>query len=337
MNTEKSDIITVPEQPSIAGLIFRRFRGEADYVDMVAILDGSREADQFEWTNSVEDMARSYRHLVNCDPYEDMLFVQVNGDVVGYSRAWWNQETEGTRLYQHFAFLLPAWRGKGIRQAMVGHNERRLREIAAEHPDDGPRFFQSGAYKSETHWVSLLTGVGYEAVRWGFEMIRPDLEGISDHPLPENVEIRPVKSEHYHIILAALNEAFQDDWGAMEWREEWLEEWMESPTFNPALWQVAWEGDEVAGTVLNYIDEEENEEYGRRRGYTEYISVRRPWRRQGLAKALIARSFHVLKEQGMTEAALGVDADNPNGALRLYKGMGFQPVKEWAVYRKPLA
>lgn len=104
----------------------------------------------------------------------------------------------------------------------------------------------------------------------------------------------------------------------------------------PHLWQVAWAGDEVAGMVLNFIDEAENTEYGRQRGYTETICVRRPWRRLGLARALIARSFQVLKDQGMTEAALGVDAENISGALRLYQSMGFQVVKQHTAYRKPL-
>ena len=64
--------------------------------------------------------------------------------------------------------------------------------------------------------------------------------------------------------------------------------------------------------------------------------MRRPWRRRGLARALIARSFRVVKEQGMTEAALGVDALNPNGALQLYRSMGFEVVKRHTTYRKPL-
>jgi GNAT superfamily N-acetyltransferase len=182
----------------------------------------------------------------------------------------------------------------------------------------------------------LVTDLGYGPVRYGYEMVRPDLENIPDLPLPEGLEVRPVKPEHYRLIWQALNEAFKDHWGSVEWREEWLEEWMESPTFNPDLWQVAWDGDQVAGTVLNFINHKENEEYDRKRGWTEYICVRRPWRRQGLAKALIARSLHVVKEQGMTEAALGVDTQNPNGALQLYEGMGFRPVKHYTTYRKPL-
>ncbi len=87
--------------------------------------------------------------------------------------------------------------------------------------------------------------------------------------------------------------------------------------------------------VLNFVNHEENEEYKRQRGYTEGICVRRPWRRQGLAKALIARSFRVLKDLGLVEAALGVDTENPNGALQLYQGMGFRPVKRHTTYRKP--
>jgi mycothiol synthase len=62
--------------------------------------------------------------------------------------------------------------------------------------------------------------------------------------------------------------------------------------------------------------------------------VRRPWRRRGLARALIARSLQVLKDQGMTEACLGVDAQNPNGARHLYESMGFCSVKEFVTYRK---
>ena len=51
---------------------------------------------------------------------------------------------------------------------------------------------------------------------------------------------------------------------------------------------------------------------------------------------MIARSFKMLKELGMTEAALSVDALNPNGALQLYESMGFLPIIMYLIYRKPL-
>jgi ribosomal protein S18 acetylase RimI-like enzyme len=88
--------------------------------------------------------------------------------------------------------------------------------------------------------------------------------------------------------------------------------------------------------VLNYINREENEHYARRRGYTEDIAVRRPWRRRGLASALIVRSLSALAERGMTEAALAVDAENPSGALRVYERLGYRQIKQWTVFRRQL-
>jgi mycothiol synthase len=311
---------------------------------MLAAIDGSKEADGVERTESLEDMARNYQHLVNCDPYQDVILVEMDGQVIGYGRVFWEQELEGLRRYMHFNFLLPQWRETGIRLAMLKHCERRLRDIAAGHQVSGPCVLEAWAADTETHWESLLLDQGYEAVRYGFEMVRPDLENIPDLPLPAGLEVRPVEPEHVPIIWAAAKEAFRDHWGYSEdeWDQE-LERWRKSPTFTPHLWQVAWapanngEGDQVAGMVHNFVDHAQNEEYGRLRGYTEGICVRRPWRRQGLAKALIARSFAVHKALGMTEAALGVDADNPNGALQLYKSMGFRVVKKNTTYRQPLA
>ena len=327
---------TRTKAPAQAGLTLRSFRGEADYAVMHEIIAGSKSEDQSEWTTSVEDIARNYRHLVNCDPYQDMFFAEMHGRAVGYSRVWWQQELKGTRLYQHFVHLLPQWRGKGVRRALLRRNERRLREIAGSQPADGPCMFEAWASDTEPHWESLLLEAGYKEIRHGFEMVRPDLEDIPDLPLPEGLEVRPVQDEHIDTIWDAAREAFRDHWGETEWQQEWLEEWRESPTFMPHLWQVAWDGDEVAGMVQSFINEAENEEYGRKRGYTENISVRRPWRRRGLARALIARSFKVIKELGMTEAALGVDALNPNGALQLYRSMGFEVAKRHTTYRKPL-
>jgi ribosomal protein S18 acetylase RimI-like enzyme len=116
----------------------------------------------------------------------------------------------------------------------------------------------------------------------------------------------------------------------------YYEGWLEDPVaMMPELWQIAWEGDQVAGQVRSFINHKENAEQGRLRGYTECISVRRPWRRRGLAQALILRSLRILQEQGMTEAALGVETENISGALRLYQRCGFRQVHGGALYRKP--
>lgn len=341
---EKTNTTTVYDAPAIDGLVFRGFRGPEDYPAMVAVIQGSKEADQVERATTVEDIARDYNHLINSDPYRDMLFVEMHGEVIGYSRVYWFKLDDGTYSYGHFAALLPAWRNLGIRRAMLHHNERRLREIATTHINNNGhtcagRHFECWASDTEADWRALLADEGYTPVRYGYLMVRPDLENIPDLPLPTGLEVRPVRPEDYLTIWYASKEAFRDHWGFNEdeWAETNLENWQESDVFTPEIWQVAWDGDEVAGMVLNYIDHKENAAYNRKRGYTENICVRRPWRRQGVARALIARSLAIHKALGMTEAALGVDAQNPNGALQLYKSMGFSPVKEDTAFRKSLA
>jgi GNAT superfamily N-acetyltransferase len=331
--------ILPPDAPAIDGLTFRGFRGERDYPRMLSVIEGSKEADGQQHSETLEDLIRNYQHLTHCNPATDMIFAEVHGEVIGYGRVWWVQVEEGPRLYPHFAFLLPAWRHKGVRRAMLRHNERRLRQIAAGHATDAPRVFESWASETERDWTRLLEAEGYDAVRYGFEMRRPIIGDLPDHPLPEGLEVRPVQPAHIPCIWDAAREAFRDHWGYAEdeWAPTHLEAWRKDPTFQPHLWQVAWDGDEIAGMVLNFISTVENEEYRRQRGYTETICVRRPWRRRGLARALITRSFRVHQDQGMTEVALGVDALNPNGALQLYESLGYQVEKRTTTYRKPLA
>jgi ribosomal protein S18 acetylase RimI-like enzyme len=177
---------------------------------------------------------------------------------------------------------------------------------------------------------------GYAAVRYGFEMARSLDEPVPDLPLPADVTVRHVAPEQYCQVYAAMNEAFRDHWGHSEATEQDYQRWINSPHFQPHLWQVGWAGDEVVGMVLNFIDREYNEKLKHLRGWTDPICVRRPWRKQGLAKALIARSLRLLKDHGMIEAGLGVDADNPNGALRLYQSMGFHQTMRFLTYEKPM-
>jgi ribosomal protein S18 acetylase RimI-like enzyme len=84
------------------------------------------------------------------------------------------------------------------------------------------------------------------------------------------------------------------------------------------------------------LSPKESETLGVKRMWLAQIAIRRLWRKKGVAKATIADSLRLFKEMGMAEAALGVDAQNPNGALQLYEGMGFRVHKSGTSYRKPL-
>lgn len=334
-NIATAQALNVPAAPAIPGLSFRRFRGPSDYPHMVAVREGSKLVDKVERSDTVEKIVNDYAHLTNCDPYQDMLFAEVDGQVIAYSRVTWWQEVNGPRVYLLFGFMLPEWRRKGIGRAMLRANEQRLREIAATHDDVTERVFQSWADDTELSTTALLGSEGYQVVRVGYEMVRPTLADLPDAPLPEGLEVRPVTPDQYRTIWEADQEAFRDHWGYAPGTEEDYQGWLGFAHFQPELWRVAWDGDQVAGQVRSFIDNKENAEYNRLRGYTEFISVRRPWRKRGVARALIAQSLQALKEHGMEHAALGVDAENPNGALNLYESCGFQVVKRGMTYRKP--
>jgi GNAT superfamily N-acetyltransferase len=325
--------------PAIPGLIFRRFRGASDYPHMAAVLEASADADGLERAMPVEDFAAHYAHLSNCDPYRDMIFPEVDGQPVGYGRGWWQDELDGPLIYGLIGYLAPAWRRQGIGRAMLRWLEARMREVSADHPAERPKFFQAATDLSAAGLVALLDVEGYAPVRYSFEMVRPSLDDIPDFPLPDGFEIRPARPEHYRAIWEADVEAFRDHWGYSPPTEEDYQGWLEDKSyFQPELWQIAWDvaTNEVAGQVKTYIHAAENEKYNRRRGYTEGISVRRPYRRRGLARALIAESLRVQRDRGMTESALGVDSENISGATRVYEDCGFRPVRRYGIYRKPL-
>ena len=112
-------------------------------------------------------------------------------------------------------------------------------------------------------------------MRYFFEMRNTELRAAPDFPMPQGLELRPVLPEHYRAIWDAHHTALEDHWGMAPPLPRDYDTWLESQIFQPARWQVAWDGNEVAGQVRTYINEDENRHLSRRRGYTEFISVRR--------------------------------------------------------------
>ncbi|MDO8484308.1 MAG: GNAT family N-acetyltransferase, partial [Candidatus Limnocylindrales bacterium] len=131
-------------------------------------------------------------------------------------------------------------------------------------------------------------------------------------------------------------EAFRDHWGHREQNEDSYRTTFARSELDTGLWVVAWDGEQIAAVVENWIWPAENQRLGVKRGWLERISVRRPWRRRGLGRALTAASLIRLREAGMAEAMLGVDSENPNGAFGLYEGLGFEVHSRSAAYRRPL-
>jgi ribosomal protein S18 acetylase RimI-like enzyme len=251
--------------------------------------------------------------------------------MIGYNRVErWDGDT-----YLHTSYLLPAWRGQGIEHAVLHWSERRARRRSDEDGVSGPAFMAAFATDRRPDREALLTEKGYVQVNHDYVMVRSHLDAVPDVPLPVGVEVRPVQESRLHAIWEAEVEAFRGVQGLSHLDEREFQRWLAQPNFQPERWQVAWEGSEIAGMIRNFVNEQENTSFGRRRGYTEQISVRSPWRRRSLARALLARSLCLMRDWGMTEAALGVNSTN-EAALRLYQAMGFQITVRQTLYRKPL-
>ncbi len=330
-----SDIIEVPDAPPVPGLTFRRYRGEEDLPAFVEVYEASRPVDGFSWIVTLEDIRNHYDHLLNTDLERDVLVVELDGRVIGYSQQNWVEELDAV-AFRHQQYLLPERRGRGIRRAMLARCEARAREVAATLDIDRRMQMSTWLCEDEVSWAERLERAGHSPARYFYEMVRDLREPIEERPLPEGLEVRPVPEKDHRKVFLAANEAELDHWAGRVWTEEDFQSFMNNPVTDPSLWMVAYDGEEVAGTVLNWVNHEENEQMERLWGYTEVIAVRRPYRGMGLAKALITRSMRMLKGMGMEFANLGVDTENPSGALGLYKGLGYQVLKSYMVYRKDL-
>ncbi len=320
------------------GFVLRPYADLPDVPEMLRVFTASNEADEIDERMSAAGLTTWLSHpSEHFDPANDLVLAEVDGEVVGYGWAFWVDTTDGLREYLTRGHVHPAWRRRGVGSAIMARNEAHLRGLAARHESDRERVMGTFADERRPGAVALVLANGYQPVRYFFEMLRPTLTDIDVPPMPDGLELRPVGDrDGYRRIFDADAEAFMDHWGGFDASDASFEEWLDQPDFDPSLFVVAFDGDEIAGVVINEIDAHENEALQRKRGLLASVFVRRPWRRRGLAAALVARSLLLLRERGMTSAWLGVDGENPTGALGVYERAGFAVHSRGMQYRKPM-
>ena len=320
--------------PLVPGLSFRPAT-PGDWGTLADVLNRARLADGVQEVTSAESLAAEHEPLDDFELGRDVLVAEVDGRAVGF--LFGSRVVRGGGLsLETWGAVLGEYRGRDIGTALHRATRARLAAEAAADPRPGPRSYGTFALDIERADIALIESEGYVPIRFGFEMRRPITGRLPDHPLPDGLELRAVTPDQHRAIFDADNEAFRDHWGHHEPGEGDFRARFGSPDTDTALWCVAWDGDQVAGVVMNAIYHDENRQLGIRRGWLDHVSVRRPWRGRGVAKALCAASFRVLRAEGMDEAWLGVDGSNPTGALRLYQGLGFLVARRWQAFGRPL-
>ena len=319
------------------GLRLRPYAGEADLVEIARLENAEAEADGLQRRSSLEEVTARFAHASDSfDPARDVTVAELDGRVVAAAQREVVDTTDGLREYRLDGVVDPVWRRRGIGCALLEENERQARQLAAVERPSSP-VLGSWSWDTQPGDRALLEGTGFQPARWFFDMVRPYLDGVVEVDLPEGLEIRPIDPGLARAVWAADIDAFADHWGGFDHSEANLERWLSVPATDLSLWVVAFDGDEIAGGIINSIDADQNAALGVRRGWLNSVFTRRAWRRRGLATALIARSLTRLRERGMTSAALGVDADNPSGALGLYERLGFAVDQRATAWRKGLA
>ena len=316
----------------------RAFDPDRDFPAMVELITAVNHHDHVDWFPTPENLAVEWARVPTFDPGRDHRVVEVDGRFIAAGGVHW-RERAGKVVHDIEVWTHPNVRRQGLGRRLLAWAEARARESVADGsggPRDLPHVLGGGGQQGDPAGAGFAASAGYAPVRYGFVMRRRLDLPILEAPLPAGLEVRPVRPEDHRAIWAADTEAFRDHWESAVRHEADFVHTFGHPDLDTSLWQVAWDGDEVAGSVMNGIYREENAQVGLDIGWLDHVSVRRPWRGRGLASALIVRSLAILRERGMSVAALGVDAENPTGALGLYERYGFRPHQTWVTYRKPL-
>jgi len=309
---------------------------EADLPALAEMRTRCNELDGSEDVYTVEVLQNERRHASGWDPARDEILAERDGAVAGWARVSVDLMATGEQIFEAIVRVAPDQRGRGIGRALLQEAEERVHDRAANEPHDGPRIVAGFTIDSAAA-TALYEGAGYRPVRYFFHMVRDDLDGLEEPIMPAGIEARPVRGQDLPTIFAAEEEAFRDDWMEAIPTEEDRRRYLGDPRVDTAAWQIGWSGDEVAGVVYPVIDAASNERYGRRRVLLDAVAVRRPFRRRGLATALMLRALHAARNAGMTSADLWVDSTNESGALRVYERLGFRRVLRTVSYHKNLA
>jgi mycothiol synthase len=221
-------------------------------------------------------------------------------------------------------YVHPERFGRGLGAAFVSLGELRAAEL-------GSPSVVTGTLAADQRAADLFTARGWKHERV-FLRMSIDLRGDESSPeSPPGLELREFRHEDARAFHAAKEEAFADHWNYHpESFDEYSRRAIEADDFDPTLWWLVEDGDEIAGVIRCSA-----KRFGS--GWVHTVGVRPAWRRRGLGELLLRTAFAEFARRGEERVALGVDAENATGATQLYDRVGMHVVFHANVFRKRLA
>jgi mycothiol synthase len=225
--------------------------------------------------------------------------------------------------FESWIAVRPEHCGRGLSTELLRRAERRARDL-------GGGVLRVGMLAENDRARALLESLGFNEVRRFYRM-QIDFDGELPPPVPvDGITIATFRIEQARAFHAATNEAFADDWGFHPTPfEEWETRRLHAPETDTSLWFIAWDDDQIAGVIRC-----DGTKFSG--GFVGVLGVRAPWRGRGIGMALLRRAFAEYHRRGASHVSLGVDAQNPTGATRLYERAGMRVVSEDIVFEKKL-
>jgi GNAT superfamily N-acetyltransferase len=179
---------------------------------------------------------------------------------------------------------------------------------------------------------TLMESLGYSYMHTIYVMrIAMDAPPSAPEPIA-GIRIRTfVPSQDERATFEAIEEAFRDIRGrpAGDY-ERWLDV-TKNERQDAGLWVLA--EDERSGEIVGTCLARAVPGGG---GWVGGVGVRRPWRRRGLALAMLHTAFGECYRRKIRAVELSVDAGSPSNAPGLYTRAGMQVSQRVSLYRKEL-
>jgi ribosomal protein S18 acetylase RimI-like enzyme len=151
-------------------------------------------------------------------------------------------------------------------------------------------------------------------------MRRSLAEPVPEPVLPAGVRLIPFEPDrHAQDVHELLVQAYARGGGYVQPFAIWWPSLRDDSEYDPALVFVSANGhDEIVGVAQCWTG-----------AFMKDLAVAPSMRRQGLGSALLHHAFRVFRQRGAPCLELKVQADNPSGALRLYRSLGFEEVETY--------